>query len=143
MAQVSRKPKPRDRATCLLTLDLPEPEGPSTATTNPDRCSSGVCGMRTTIVPRPTPSDPVLCPPASRDSVVHAPPEPGELGTQRLDGGGDDGDLGDADGLSEPVLEGQVLEVDAGFSDVGEQPRERPGLVRHHDGDDLVCRGRS
>src|SRR6188474_1791724 len=94
------------------TLDLPEPDGPSTATTIV-RWSDRVAGTRNLKdvwlvgTPRGYPA-----------SAVNHPSERDERLDQPVGYGGRDGELDQADGLPGRVLDADVLDVDPGVTGV-------------------------
>src|SRR3954447_4706251 len=114
---------PSAEAAARETLDLPEPEGPSTATT---RCLLSKAGKAN----------------GGRASAVKSPATGGELVAEPLGHRGEHGHLGEPEWLPQAVLEVQVLEVDAGIADVVQEPRKLAGLVGHEHHDDAVCRRR-
>ena len=84
-------------ATARATVDLPEPDGPSMATTMSPQASAGVL-IEVTY---------------RAASVMDAPAPVLERGQQPLDGAGQHGHLGQPERLAQAVVEVELLEVDA------------------------------
>ena len=112
---MSRKPKPRRRATCFETLDLPLPAGPSIATTTSSigsRCrgvSHSWCSQSSSRAPRGLRRRGAR---RSGTTLISARPNwaPGR------------------------VLEAQVLDVDVELAELAEEAAELAGrVVDHHD----------
>ena len=131
IAPVSRKSSPSRSATPRAVLDLPDPLGPSMATTSgrsraaTGRSSGGHVLLGATQAPgQPTDQPRAACV-ATRPSAL--------LGSHR--------ERQIADLAYRIVLDRDVLHVDPRVAHVGEQPRQRTRLVRDGDDDLAVVPG--